>query len=67
MKPLVSWQLEQPILFFINYVNVNDVMSLGQMLLALIIYCCHYGSRFKTRQKLVLLRIIYSVIEKIRP
>ena len=44
MKPLVSWQLEQPILFFINYVNVNDVMSLGQMLLALIIYCCHYGS-----------------------
>ena len=30
--------------FFINYVYVTDLMSLGQMLLALIIYyCCHYG------------------------
>ena len=43
-EPLVSWQMEQPILFFITYVNLTDVMSLGQMLLALIIYCCHYGS-----------------------
>ena len=24
-EPLVSWQMEQPILFFINYVNVTDV------------------------------------------
>ena len=39
--PHVSWQMEQPILFFINYVHV---LSLDQMLLALIIYCCHYGS-----------------------
>ena len=43
-ESLVSWQMEQPILFFITYVNVTDVMSLGQMLLALIIYCCHYDS-----------------------
>ena len=43
-EPLVSWQMEQPILLFINDVNVTDVMSLGQMLLALIISCCHYGS-----------------------
>ena len=42
---LVSWQMEQPILFFISCVNVTNVMSLGQMLLALIIYYfCHYGS-----------------------
>ena len=40
-EPLVSWQMEQPILFFINYVNVTNVMSQGQMLLALIIYYCH--------------------------
>ena len=43
-KPLVSWQMEQPILLLINYVNVTDIMSLGQMLLVLIIYCDHYGS-----------------------
>ena len=43
-EPLVFWQMEQPILFFINYVNVTDVMSLGQMLLALSIHCCHYAS-----------------------
>ena len=24
-EPLVSWQMEQPILFFINYVNVTDL------------------------------------------
>ena len=41
-EPLVSWQMEQPILLLINYVNVTDIMSLGQMLLALIIYCYHY-------------------------
>ena len=35
-EPLVSWQMEQPILFFITYVNVTDVMSLGQMLLPLL-------------------------------
>ena len=40
-QPLVSWQMEQPISFFINYVKVTDVMSQGQMLLALIIYYCH--------------------------
>ena len=40
-QPLVSWQMEQPILFFIIYVEVTDVMSQGQMLLALIIYYCH--------------------------
>ena len=34
-EPLVSWQMEQPILFFTSYVNVTDVISLGQMLLAL--------------------------------
>ena len=34
----MSWQMEKPILFFINFVYVTDVMSLGQMLLALIIY-----------------------------
>ena len=45
-EPLVSWQMEEPILFFISYVNVTDVMSLGQMLVALIIYCCYYGSCF---------------------
>ena len=28
-EPLVPWQMEQPIFFFINYVNVTDVMSLG--------------------------------------
>ena len=28
--PLVSWQMEQPILFFNNYVNVTDVMSHGR-------------------------------------
>ena len=30
--PLVSWQMEQSILLFIHYVNVTDVISLGQML-----------------------------------
>ena len=29
----MSWQMEKPILFFINYVYLTDVMSLGQMLL----------------------------------
>ena len=43
-EPLVSWQMEQPILIFISYVNMTDVTSLGQMSLALIIYCCYYGS-----------------------
>ena len=43
-EPLVFWQMEQPILLFIIYANVTDVKSQGQMLLALIIYCCHYGS-----------------------
>ena len=28
-EPLVFWQMEQPILFFINYINVTDVMSQG--------------------------------------
>ena len=41
-EPLISWQMEQPILFFIKYVNVTDVMSQGQMLLALIIYYYYY-------------------------
>ena len=43
-EPLISWQMEHLILFFIHYGSVTDVMSLGQMLLALTIYCCHYGS-----------------------
>ena len=43
-EPLVSWQMEQPISLFIDDVNVTDVMSQGHMLLALISYCCHYGS-----------------------
>ena len=40
-EPHVSWQMEQPILFFINYVYVTDVTSQSQMLLALIVYYCY--------------------------
>ena len=40
-EPLLSWQMKQPILFFISNVYVNDVMPQGQMFLALIIYYCH--------------------------
>ena len=28
-EPLMYWQMEKPILFFINYVYVTDVVSLG--------------------------------------
>ena len=43
---LVFWQMEQPILLFINYVNVTDVRSQSQMLLVLIIYCCHFPQHY---------------------
>ena len=36
-EPLVSWQMEQPIFFFADYVNATDVISQGQISLALII------------------------------
>ena len=37
-EPLVSWQMEEPILFFISYINVTDICVTEPMLLGLIIF-----------------------------
>ena len=43
MNILYHGRWNSQFLLFINYVNVTNVVSECQML-ALLIYCCHYGS-----------------------